>query len=310
MQTGKQGLGTDVQLCRKAQDAGFEVYCHTGIVVGHVRNTEDIVVPHNRKELYLGKMQGNELIQDWMADKWLAAYRQDIREYTGLDDGEIIFKAEEYNDINLSKFNVVKDKETYYRETGVSQLCRQFYYHSKAGIVRDGMILLQLFQKKPGVRGLDFGCGSAPIGFELLNRGYHMDFVDSHGAPAYEFLKWRIGKHNLSKQVGYSMEGPYDFVMFLDSIEHLENWKDILDQAVGRLVADGVIVTNFFSNRDFNNPEHINMDHAAVQAFLIDRKVYPINDLVWQKRDNYFGPKKMKKEETNDKFINSTDQAA
>lgn len=89
------------------------------------------------------------------------------------------------------------------------------------------------------------------------------------------------------------MRGPYDFLMFLDSIEHLENWREVLDQAIGRLKQEGVLVTNFFSNRDFNNPEHVNMDHAAVQQFLIDRHVYPVNDLVWIKRDNMMGPKTM-----------------
>jgi len=294
MQTGKVGLGTDVQLCRKAKEAGFEVFCHTGIVLGHVRNTEDVVVPHNRKHLYLEKMHGNELVQEWMMDKWLAQYRADVREYTGYDDEEVIRKAEEYNDINLIRFKTFSDKKSYYKQTGMSQLCRQAFYHSKAGIVRDGMILLQLFQKKPGTRGLDFGCGSAPIGFELLHRGYHMDYVDVEGASGYEFLKWRVSKYKFDDQVGYEMKGPYDFVMFLDSIEHLEDWRTVLDQAIGRLQPDGVFVTNFFSNRDFNNPEHINMDHAAVQAFMLERNVFPINDLVWVKKDNSFGPKRIK----------------
>jgi len=48
---------------------------------------------------------------------------------------------------------------------------------------------------------------------------------------------------------------------------------------------------------DFNNPEHINMNHAAVQSFLIDRKVYPVNDMIWIKRDNMIGPKKTKEKE-------------
>ena len=291
MQTGQVGLGTDVQLCRKAAAAGFEIWCHTGVVVGHVRNTEDIVVPENRKHLYLDRMQGNEQIQEWMADKWLSVYRSDVREYTGYDDEEIIKKAEEYNVKNLRNFKVFSDKKEYYRQTGTSQICRQFFYHSKAGIVRDGMGLLQLFQKRAGICGLDYGCGSAPIGFELLNRGYRMDFVDIDGAPAYEFLKWRVERHRKQDQVGWSMRGPYDFAMFLDSIEHLENWQEVLDQAVGRLKPDGVLVTNYFTNRDFGNPEHVSMDQQAVQEFLLSREVYPVNDLVWVKKDNLYGPK-------------------
>jgi GT2 family glycosyltransferase len=39
----KAGLGTDIQICKKASDAGYEVWCDTSIEIGHTRMEKEIV---------------------------------------------------------------------------------------------------------------------------------------------------------------------------------------------------------------------------------------------------------------------------
>lgn len=61
----------------------------------------------------------------------------------------------------------------------------------------------------------------------------------------------------------------------LDAIEHIKEWESVLDNVIGRIKEDGLIVTNYFHNRDFANSEHISMNHTAVLNFLTDRAMYP-----------------------------------
>jgi len=133
--------------------------------------------------------------------------------------------------------------------------------------------------------GLDFGCGSSPVGFELALRGHKIDFIDVPGAGAYEFLKWRAKKRGLDGRAGFAWGGPYEFVLMLDVIEHLEDWRGVLARIVEAMKDDAILITNYFLNEDYLNVEHISMDKKAVEQFLVSQSVYPLNKMQWVKRD-------------------------
>lgn len=44
-------FGTDIQLCKQVRKAGWEVWCDTGIVIGHLRMEREIIAPDNRDRL-------------------------------------------------------------------------------------------------------------------------------------------------------------------------------------------------------------------------------------------------------------------
>jgi hypothetical protein len=289
MMTGKLGYGTDIQLCRKAKEAGFSVWCDTSIIVGHVSSEPEVITHLNRDSHIAGNMSRGKVTEDWILDNWLKGYRDDIREYTGLTDEEIVEHAIQYNEKNFFRFNDFDNPDDYYKSLGVEQLCRQMLYHGNRDMAYDGISLIKQF--KPGARGygLDFGCGSAPVGYEVLKLGHQMDFVDIDGTPAYEFLKWRVDKNGIGENAGWEIKGPYDFVIMLDSIEHLKEWESILDNIIGRMKEGAVLLTNYFSNKDFSNAEHINMNHQAVMDFLISRHMVPRSMSQWFKDDNYMG---------------------
>ena len=69
----------------------------------------------------------------------------------------------------------------------------------------------------------------------------------------------------------------------LDSIEHLEDWQGVLGAIIPKMKQKGVLITNYFDNQDFQNPEHISMDKDAVQKFLTSHGVYPLNNKLWVK---------------------------
>jgi SAM-dependent methyltransferase len=288
-QTDGESLGTDVQLCKKARAAGFGVWCDTSITVGHIKQDYDVITPHNRNS-FIGEnsMKGN-IGDDWVVDNWMKGYRDAVREYTGMTDEEIVKSAWLYDEKHMVNFEDYENKDEYYAKLGVEQLCRQMVYHSVSKVAWDGLVLLKHFTGGVKTCGVDYGCGSAPVGFEVLKYGHKVDFVDIDGSYAYEFLKWRVKNSDRKDNAGFKLAGPYDFALFLDSIEHFKDWEPILDNVIGRLKERGVLFTNFFDNRDFLNREHINMDHKAVMDFLLSRRMFPKTYSIWIKDDNYMG---------------------
>ena len=288
MQTDGESLGTDIQLCRKAKEAGFKVWCDTSIVVGHMKQEREVVHADNRDSFIADNAVRAGTADDWLFDNWLKGYRDDVREYTGLDNETILDHALHYRE-GMPGIDTYDDPKDYYRELGFEQICRQCNYHSRPLVAKEGLTILKQFKRGFVGYGLDFGCGSAPVGFEMLKRGHRMDFVDLDGAGAYEFLKWRVAKSDYREQVGYSLNGPYDFLFFLDAIEHIQDWEAVLDEALGRLSEKGLLITNYFNNHDYNNREHISMDHGAVAEFLASRNMIPMSNTVWFKDDNFMG---------------------
>lgn len=279
-------FGTDVQICKKASEAGYKVCCDTSIQIGHVLAKRDVVTPNNRHKIAMENAQqiaeSNEgLDKSWMLNSSIGLYRQDAEEYLGCNIMAMSEIAQKYNMADMKKYK--GNLEKYYATRGREQLARQVLFHHTDPMIQQMEMFHNMINTQAPGRGIDVGCGSAPVTFELALRGHHIDFIDIDGAGAYEFTKWRAKKRNID--CGFEWNGPYDYAFMLDSIEHMENWQEILLKVIENLKEGGALITNFFFNNDFNNPEHVNMDHAAVKKFLTDNGVYPLNDLLWTKKD-------------------------
>ena len=277
-------LGTDIQICKKADEAGFKVACDTSIKVGHVMSQRRVITPNNRHQVAVELSKqvaggGEGVDPQWAISSALSLYRMDAEDYLGMNWDEIGALALEYDASEITKWERPED---YYRSRGTEQLARQVMFHHTPEMVEQTEMFLNTVNTGIPGRGADFGCGSAPAGFELALRGHKMDFVDLDGAGAYEFTKWRAKKRGI--ECGFTLEGPYDYVLCLDSIEHIQDWQEALGKICDALKVGGALITNYFLNVDFGNPEHVSMDHAAVRQFLVSREVYPVNELVWVKQ--------------------------
>jgi hypothetical protein len=282
-------FGTDIQICEKARKEGFKVYCNTGVILGHVLSTREVISPKNRQKIYtenLGKtkapQEGMDL--DWTVESALRLYKQDAEEYLGVPYQSFGGLALEYQ----KKYDRYKDHENpddYYKSLGPEQIARQVWFHHQPFMAEQYAALMKLFNHNHSFRGMEFGCGSAPIGFELALKGHDMTLIDLDGSPAYEFTKWRAKKR--CKDISFAWEGQYDAILFLDSIEHLANWKEILTKAAESLNENGFIITNYFLNEDYENLEHISMNKDEVRNYLKKLNLYSVavNELAWIKRN-------------------------
>jgi hypothetical protein len=277
-------LGTDIQICKKAREAGFKVCCDTSIQIGHVLSRREVVTPQNRLRISTENARqssgGDEGIdRAWQSGSALSLFRADAEEYLGMTYQEMGAVAVRYDMRDLVKYK--DDLKAYYGSRGREQLARQVLFHHTPGMRAEMEFIHSLINTTTEGYGAEYGCGSAPVSFELALRGHRMDFIDIEGSGAYEFTKWRA----IEERCGWELKGPYDYVLMLDSIEHIVEWREVLAKVIASLKEGGGLITNYFRNEDYANPEHVSMDKQSVKKFLIENGAYPINDFIWVRKD-------------------------
>lgn len=264
-------FGTDIQLCKQAREAGFEVWCDTSLEIGHMQKEKRVITSE------LISKETREVLTGY---KPLIRFRKDVEEYLGMSMEQVADLSMDY-DFNRANDYAREDLVSYYASLGNEQLARQYLYHSSNPVIEEMKFFHSTIRTDIGAYGCDYGCGAAPVGFEFALQGNKMDFIDIDGAGGYEFLKWRAKKHSID--CGWKLKGPYDYVLMLDSIEHIVDWEGVLSKVIDAIRPGGVLATNYFRNQDFDNPEHVSMDHAAVREFLFSRGMNSESGLFWVK---------------------------
>lgn len=278
------GLGTDIQIAKKIREAGFKVACDTSIHLGHVLSQRTVITPNNRHQIATESAKrvahGDEGIDpNWKKNTALSLYRMDAEEYLGMTIREMGALAERYNMGDLVKYK--DDLKAYYGARGKEQLARQVLFHHFERMQQEMVMFHTMVNTSVTARGADIGCGSAPVTFELAMRGHYIDFIDIDGAGAYEFTKWRAKKRGI--KCGFKLDGKYNYIFMLDSLEHIKDWKGILNTVNEHLEENGALITNYFDNEDYTNPEHVSMDKNAVKEHLVSLGIYPHNNYLWVK---------------------------
>lgn len=261
-------FGTDIQLCRKVRAAGYEVWCDTSLLIGHLRTEKELIVSG----------APTQQPADFAPHPSLSAYRDAAEQYLGVSLREMAPLYDAYSADDIGGYR--GELERYYEAKGEEQLAQQVLFHHTSAMVNQMDVVHSLFGPRAEY-GVDVCCGSAPVGFALAAAGHNLDFIDIDGAGAYEFTKWRAAEKEVS--AGFDWAGPYDFALLLDALEHVEEWRALLDKVIDRLKPSGRIITNFFHNFDFDNPEHVSLDHDAVRAYLASRGFSLDGELVWSR---------------------------
>jgi len=284
--------GTDVQICKKARDAGFKVYNDPTLEIGHVMNDRVVITSRNKNQFSRKDdfFTGTEQELSWKTDNILYKLKTDAAEYLGISERDMDkafnegFEKYGWMSLELEKKYGLGTRE-YYAHMGPAQLQRQVVFHH-AAFPKLTMATLLEELKPTKLVGMDFGCGCGVVGFELAKRGKHVYFVDVDGACAYEFLKWRCKKHGLTNVTfGWPEPDSLHYCICLDSIEHLKDWRETLDRIYDSLAVGGNLMTNFMRLRDDSNIEHVFMERPEFMAWVAEKDMLIVSDCVFIKKE-------------------------
>jgi SAM-dependent methyltransferase len=296
--------GTDIQVCMKAREAGYKVYCDTSLTLGHVKNERSIVTARNRHQHMADyHEQSDAVVQHAVLHRALREFRADVKAYLNADSDEALAQMADPYLAHKSRFSEFADPREFYRSADNCYLARAaFIHHEKLGTLPalefDSYVLQTIRMDKPG-RGLDFGCGSAPVSFELARRAHEVWFCDIKGSPPFEFLKWRANKNKLGTKAHFldvtdnghpGWPKDLDYVLALDSLEHLQEgeWQQVLQRIAESLRDAGCLITNFILLNDNGNNEHIFMDKPRFVAEALRLGLYQVNPAMFQKRGDLY----------------------
>src|SRR5690606_6263936 len=148
-----------------------------------VLSRREVVTPRNRHRIMaesFTKNSGNEgLNPAWMGSTALRLYHMDVEEYLGMSLYEAQRLANEYDTNDIRGFQDLKE---YYGSRGKEQLARQAIFHTAPHCLEEMEFIYSVVNTATEGYGCEYGCGSAPVSFELALRGHRMDFIDIDGA--------------------------------------------------------------------------------------------------------------------------------
>lgn len=283
--------GTDVQLCRKAAEKGFEIWADTSIELGHLRNEKAIITSRNRHQ-FMDAADGPVGIKRTfvMADLE-SRLIQDALEYTQVPNVDELFANK-----NISQFLVQRkltnmDDADWYREYPRDRVGRQVWFNTQNSIKKkmNQFILASVTNNRP-LRVLDFGCGIGITAFALAEKGHQVTACDIRGTGTLEFLKWRCAKHNVPMEIIESEGGSplltkeYDIIVAMDSLEHVQDWQGTLSILSDHLRDEGALFSNNGILDDMTQPEHYELHPEDFIKACVDCRLMPNTQLSYMKK--------------------------
>jgi hypothetical protein len=292
--------GTDIQIARKVQDAGFKVYSDTSIEIGHLRAQRVVVTSKTRKNvLGLAKDKDDQAKRICAYGRMVIQYREDIKEYLGIDESLAADMHLRYEDYWQKRFEEYADPRDWYIESSRDFLGRQVIVNNPEHPSKMYEIIMDTVKSETPLKGLDFASGPSIVGFEFAKLGHDMTFCDLPETETFKFLKWRCEKYGVEANFVETIEGisdgSFNFIMALDAVEHFP--EDEAEKLVGRLsdllIKDGLLLCNFMTNFAFEFPEHLFMNKTKFMNFITENELFPISHFVYVKTDRFYGEKQI-----------------
>lgn len=284
-------FGTDIQLCRKATAAGFEVWADTSVELGHVRQDRAIITGRNRQQYALADPLSGEMKKQMVTADIYARLAEDACVYLEVPSVEAIG-----HDIGVSQFlhqrkaHPIPDAD-WYRLFPRERVARQVWFnHTDQKRQMTEFVLASISDAKPADI-LDFGCGIGILAYSLAERGHRVTACDIGGTGTLEFLKWRTKQHDVPMTFYESTGGipalgdmRFDVIVAMDSIEHVEDWRGLVRGLAGHLKPGGVLACNNAILDDRDHPEHYDIGPANFVAACAEAGLLPMNQLMYVKR--------------------------
>lgn len=286
-------FGTDIQLCQRATEAGFEVWADTSVELGHLKNERAIVTSRNRFQFQASDTLPGEVKQTLVMDDIYTRLIQDAAEWTGYRDAEEMrVYAQAFLEHHAAWKAAGKSDADWYRQFPKERVCRQVWFNTESAHKREmtTFILTAIAHGKP-LDVLDFGSGIGIPAFTLAEKGHRVTACDIGGTGTFEFLKWRAAKHSLPITTHDSQGGvphlggaQFDVIVAMDVLEHIEDWRLVLGELAGHLKPGGVLFCNNGILDDKEHPEHYDLDGKTFIAACVELDLMPVNQITYQKR--------------------------
>lgn len=284
-------FGTDVQLCQKAREKGFEVWADTSIELGHLRNEKTIVSSQNRHQFQSEPEALGGVKTTFVAAELYSRLIADALEYTGRQSEEEMFH-EAAPFLELRKESKLSDAD-WYREFPIQRICRQVWFNTQSSVKKlmTQYILGAVSHHQP-LRILEFGCGIGIPAFALAEKGHQVTAMDIRGTGTLEFLKWRGQKHGVKMEILESeggapnLSGQFDVIIAMDCLEHIPDWKEALAVLGEHLRPQGVLFSNNAILDDMTQPEHYELHPKDFVAACVQADLMPFTQLSYMKKEN------------------------
>lgn len=284
--------GTDIQLCRKAAEHGFEVWADTSIELGHVRVERTVVTSRNRLQFALSDPVQGDVKRQFVAAQVYDRAVQDAADWTGLDLLSQPALERVANNFMLERRAWSGSDADWYRQFPKERVARQVWYNTQhAGKRQMTEFILAAVSDTPAHRILDFGCGIGIPAFTFAERGHAVTALDIQGTGTLEFLRWRAKQHHVSLTVHESRGGVphlgdarYDVIVAMDCLEHIPDWPKVVAELAAHLTPGGVLFSNNAILDDNLHPEHYPLDNKAFVATCVAHDLMPFNAITYVKR--------------------------
>lgn len=279
-------FGTDIQLCRKAAEKGFEVWADTSIEFGHVRDERVIVTSKNRHQFavnvsgegrkFLATHVYDEVIRD--AEEW-TGFPQDQFKYVGTRFMQL-WKDPEYANLEDAQWYTLFPKE---------RVARQVWFNTENDHKRKMTeYMLSIVRNDAAKDILDFGCGIGIPAFAFAQQKHRVTAKDLPNTGTYQFLQWRAKKHKVDINFepaavsGVSkLEKDYDVIVAMDCLEHLPHWREQLKEFADHLRPGGILFANNAILDDPNHPEHYDLTPKMFVPACTEVGLMPVSQFAY-----------------------------
>ena len=283
--------GTDVQLCRTAQEKGFKIYADTSIELGHMRNEKTVVTSRNRHQFQDAVNHTPGVKRTFVASELYESLVLDAMEYTGRQSRDELIQSGPDAFMTLRKESRLSDAD-WYREFPIDRICRQVRFNTDSGQKKAStQFILSMIPHNIPRKILDFGCGIGVTAFALAEKGHQVTAMDIRGTGTLEFLKWRCKKYNVPMTFIESEGGPpvlsgmYDVIIAMDSIEHIADWRQAVAALSAHLNTGGMLFSNNGAMYDMSQPEHYDVHPREFIKACADADLLPQTQISYIKTE-------------------------
>lgn len=286
--------GTDVQLCRAAAEKGFEVWADTSVELGHVRS-ERVIITSRNKHQFLSETLPGEVRKHFVASDVYDRLVQDGLAYTGYADLDDITRHAQAFLLQMDKWKAGGGADAdWYRQFPNERVARQIWFNTQSAHKRQMTeYILSAIPHHTPLDILDFGCGIGIPAFTLADKGHRVTALDIRGTGTLEFLKWRAKSHGVPITFHESDGGmphlggaSFDFIIAMDCLEHIPEWRRVLAILADHLKVKGVLFSNNAILDDPGHPEHYDLNGKDFVRACVDLDLMPFNAITYEKRES------------------------